>query len=85
MVNKVLPPLPGATAGQHPSDLLRVAIGASGLSARKFAALLQVDERTVRYWLADEREVPGPVIVIARAILRDPRIVHELALASSGA
>ena len=61
------------------SDELRQAIAASGLSARSFAALLEVDERTVRYWLALEREIPGPVLVICRAIIRDPRIVASLA------
>jgi DNA-binding transcriptional regulator YiaG len=62
-----------------PCDALRDAIAASGLSARSFAALLEVDERTVRRWLAGEREVPGPVAVIARAIVRDPRVVAALA------
>jgi DNA-binding transcriptional regulator YiaG len=63
----------------HPNDVLDVAIAASGLSARSFAALLQVDERTVRRWKAEEREIPGPVIVICAAIIRDPRIVAALA------
>jgi DNA-binding transcriptional regulator YiaG len=59
--------------------LLRDAIAASGLSQRSFAALLEVDERTVRYWLAGERGLPGPASVICRAIIRDPRIVAMLA------
>lgn len=77
--NRVLKPLPGAQDGQHPVDLLDIAIAASGLSARAFAALIEVDERTVRRWKADEREIPGPVIVICRAILRNPAIVAALA------
>ena len=60
-----------------PSELAK-AIDASGLSARSFAALIRVDERTVRRWLAGDREVPGPVEVIARAIIRDPQIVAAL-------
>lgn len=60
-------------------QLLRDAIAASGLSARSFAAFLEVDERAVRYWLATERGVPGPVRVICKAILRDPRIMAGLA------
>ena len=59
--------------------MLREAIAASGLSARAFAAFLEVDERTVRRWLAEEREIPGPVRVICRAIIRDPSIVASLA------
>lgn len=59
--------------------MLRDAIAASGLSARSFAAFLEVDERTVRYWLAGERSVPGPVAVICKAILRDPAIIASLA------
>jgi len=58
--------------------LLRHAIGASGLSARAFAGLIEVDERTVRYWLAEERHIPGPVRVLCRAILRNPALVAEL-------
>lgn len=60
------------------------AIAASGLSARSFAAFLEVDERTVRRWIAGEREVPGPVRVICRAIIRDPAIVAALAPESRG-
>lgn len=62
----------------HPNDVLEVAIAASGLSARAFAALIRVDERTVRRWKAEEREIPGPVLVICAAIIRDPRIVAAL-------
>jgi DNA-binding transcriptional regulator YiaG len=61
---------------------LRDAIAASGLSARSFAALLEVDERTVRRWLSGDREIPGPVLVICRAILRDPGVVAALARAT---
>lgn len=61
------------------AELLRQAIAASGLSARAFAGFLEVDERAVRYWLADERGVPGPVRVICRAIIRDPAVVATLA------
>lgn len=61
------------------ADELRRAIMASGLSARSFAALLEVDERTVRRWVNEQRDVPGPVLVIARAIIRDPALVATLA------
>lgn len=64
------------------SDLMRDAVAASGLSARSFAAFLEVDERTVRYWLAGDREIPGPVRVICQAILRDPSVVAALAPAT---
>jgi DNA-binding transcriptional regulator YiaG len=68
-----------ATYEALPGDVLHVAIAASGLSARAFAALLEVDERTVRRWKASDREIPGPVLVICKAIIRDPRIVSALA------
>jgi DNA-binding transcriptional regulator YiaG len=61
------------------AELLRDAIRLSGLSARAFAGLLKVDERTVRKWLAEDRRVPGPIIVICRAIIRNPALVAELA------
>lgn len=60
-------------------ETLSQAIAASGLSARAFAGFLEVDERTVRKWLAEDRRVPGPVLVICRAILRDPRVIAVLA------
>lgn len=77
--NKALPPLPGANAGQHPDDVIRAAIQLSGLSARKFAALIMVDERTVRRWLADEVEIPGPVITLCRLIIEEPGVVNDIA------
>lgn len=58
--------------------LLRDAIAASGLSQVGFAGLLEVDPSTVRRWLSGARETPGPVRVICRAILKDPRIVSAL-------
>jgi len=63
---------------QPDTALLRQAIGVSGLSARAFAALLEVDERSVRKWLGEERRVPGTVRVVCRAIVRDPAIVASL-------
>lgn len=60
------------------SAALRQAIAASGLSARAFAALLKVDERTVRKWLAEDRRIPGPIAVLCRAIIRNPALVAEL-------
>ena len=54
--------------------LLRDAIKASGLSARRFAReVLLRDERTVRRWLAGDSPIPEPVV----AYLMQP-------LASSG-
>lgn len=61
-----------------PATLLPDAIAASGLSARSFAAIIAVDERTVRRWIAGERDVPGPVRVICRAILDNPGIIDAL-------
>jgi hypothetical protein len=61
-------------------DRLAAAIGATGMAHRRYAVdVLGVDERTVRRWLAAERDVPGPVRVISAAILRRPAIAQELA------
>ena len=60
-------------------DLLRAVISRSGLSARRFAQQkLNVDERTVRYWLSGDREIPGPVLTICREIIAAPRIYRKL-------
>ena len=65
-------------------DLLRSAIEASGLAARRFAVeVLDVDERTVRRWLAGERELAGPVRVICRAIIADPSVAEILRTAAA--
>jgi ABC-type phosphate transport system auxiliary subunit len=46
-----------------PADLLRAAIEASGLSARRFAVeVLKRDERTVRRWLAGDSPIPKAVM-----------------------
>ncbi len=45
------------------ADLLRRAIEASGLSARRFATeILLRDERTVRRWLAGDSPIPDAVM-----------------------
>lgn len=47
-----------------------------GLSAEAFARLVRVSNgRTVRYWESGERDIPGPVIVIAEA-LRDSEMMR---------
>lgn len=49
---------------------LKSARHALSLSAEGFARLVQVESgRTVRRWEAGEREIPGPVQVIVRALL----------------
>ena len=66
--------------------LLERAIDLSGLSARGFALkLLGVDERTVRYWLAEDRGIPGPVRVICKAIIAEPSVTTLLKAASDAA
>jgi len=51
-----------------PIDLLRAAIAASGLSARKYAVqVLLRDERTVRRWLAGDRPIPKVILDRLRA------------------
>jgi hypothetical protein len=60
-------------------QLVQAAIDAASLSARRFAVeVLDVDERTVRYWLADQRAVPGTVRVVCRAIIDRPTLAIEL-------
>lgn len=57
---------------------LREAIAASGLSQVGFAGLVDVDPSTVRRWLSGARDVDPSVLVICRAIIRDPRVVASL-------
>lgn len=45
------------------ADILRTAIEASGLSARRFAREVLVrDERTIRRWLAGDSPIPEAVV-----------------------
>lgn len=47
----------------NPAEILRKAIEASGLSARRFATeILLRDERTIRRWLAGDRPIPKAVL-----------------------
>ena len=60
-------------------DLLRAAIEASGLSARRFAVdVLAVDERTVRRWLAGDRGMPGPAVQLCRLVVANSDVVEAL-------
>lgn len=40
---------------------LRAALDTLGISQREAARRLRVSDRAVRYWIAGEREIPGPV------------------------
>ncbi len=67
------------------ADLLREAITASGLSARRFAvAILWRDERTVRRWLAGD-EIPDVVRTgLVRWIALRPATRDRLVVALTG-
>ena len=59
-----------------PADLTSIRQGL-GLSAEAFARLVRVQSgRTVRRWEAGDRDIPGPVIVIAEAV-RDSAVVRK--------
>lgn len=61
------------------AEILRAAIEAAGLSARRFALeVLDVDERTVRRWLAGENELHGTVRLVCLAIVRRRKLAEEL-------
>lgn len=59
-------------------ELLELAIAQTQLSARAFSHVMSVDERTIRRWLAGERDVPGPVIQLCRLLVSDPQLVLML-------
>jgi hypothetical protein len=64
--------------------LLRKAIDSTGLADRTFATTrLLVSERTLRYWLSGDTDVPGPVRIICRAMVDNPVAYRELARAAS--
>jgi DNA-binding transcriptional regulator YiaG len=61
-----------------PANSLRDAIAATTESARAFAGLIGSDERTVRRWLAGDREIPGPVLTLCRLLIARPRLIRLL-------
>lgn len=68
---------------QTDSELLRAAIDASGLSARRFAVeLLGVDERTVRRWLDGTRPLQATARILCNAIVAEPALTELLRAAA---
>ncbi len=60
-------------------ELLSAAIDASSLTARQFAIdVLGVEDRTIRRWLDESRDVPSTVKILSAAIVRRPAIVQEI-------
>lgn len=57
-----------------PSDL-REAHRKLGLSANSAARFFEVhDGRTVRRWWSGERDIPGPVLVLTRALMKSKSV-----------
>lgn len=64
---------------------LKAARHALGLSAEGFASWVNVSNgRTVRYWEAGQRDIPGPVQVLVKAALADAAVRRHFGLALSG-
>ena len=62
------------------ADFLQEAITAVGATARAFAGMIGSHERTVRRWLAGEREIPGPVLALCRLLIERPSLIRFLRL-----
>lgn len=64
---------------------LKSARHALGLSAEGFARLVNVESgRTVRRWESGERDIPGPVTVIVRALMDSRAVRHHFGLSIAG-
>jgi DNA-binding transcriptional regulator YiaG len=57
------------------AEIIRAAITATSSSARGFARVIGVDERSMRRWLAGD-PVPGPVIALCRILAARPALVR---------
>lgn len=80
-------PSPSADLAQMTAGKLRAARLDMSLSADRFAKLVQVESgRTVRRWEAAERDIPGPVQVLVRAIMSSRSVRHYfgISLCSEG-
>lgn len=69
---------PNAIQHNPSPNYLRDLIEKSGLSQRQAARLVGINERTMRYYLTDERECPYPVQFCLESL------AQELAGAASG-
>ncbi len=66
-----------ADLAQMTSGELKTARLDMSLSADRFARLVQVESgRTVRRWESAERDIPGPVQVLVRAIMASRSVRH---------
>ena len=75
-------PFPSVDLAQMTPDELKVARLDMSLSADRFAKLVQVESgRTVRRWEAAERDIPGPVQVLVRAIMSSRSVRHYFGIA----
>jgi DNA-binding transcriptional regulator YiaG len=75
-------PSPPADQAQMTPGELRAARHDMSLSADRFAKLVQVESgRTVRRWEAAERDIPGPVQVLVRAIMSSRSVRHYFGIA----
>lgn len=55
------------------ADELRDALNELGLTQVEAADRLRVSDRTVRYWVAGEREIPGPAEALIECWLQKKR------------
>ena len=60
------------------SDPLRAAIDATSPSAVQFAALIGVNDRTVRRWLADPAAIPPVALALCRILAAHPTLARLL-------
>ena len=62
-------------------DELINALEKLGFSKVEFAALIGVEDRTVRLWTAESgvvRKIPNPVAILTRLILKRPALIAEI-------
>ena len=57
-------------------DELRAALTRLGLTQSGAARLLHVEPRTVRRWIAGDRDIPGPAVVLLRLWLERPELLN---------
>lgn len=74
----------------HPAAMtgaeLRAARAALGLTGRQLADLLQIaSDRTIRRYEAGDSEVPGPVVVILRALVESAAVREYFGYETLGA
>lgn len=75
---------PHKPGGNVEAQQLRDALEELGIAQVEAARRLRVSDRTVRYWVSGEREIPGPVSVVVECWRAERQLRRALGIEEDG-